>query len=527
MQRQLGLHAHEKMTYSGRVKAKQMDLRRQLREGLDDEGQKLPELVPGSVGEGLRPGSIQAVPSWRVAMIKGERSLDKESINDYITKKRQMFLLEYALAVKRQEIHYLEEMAGSEERKLSRAQKLLEEDSLMFDQFLKENDMNSVQAIKVAEQETKVKLEKMAEIKRLMTKMMKIKSDISKYDDTMREYKLYKDFLFKLSPVEWQEAQLAKMEAANVLAAKKAEELEKEKRKAEKARESKPASKRGIESRASFSGRELPLLRDSRISSRQSAKSPTQTEKASPVPKLDAVDFDYEVEPELYFADPKELLDLLTELEEQNLSLIQNSREAEEALEEFRRIMEHTQRKMEQEKEQLTSQIDMMNHTIGREKERSAELELKARLFNFGKYKSDDQEGMLDNLSRKVEQVYRSCVGDSEASLSTLQMLANIESFLGELVEKVEMIPSDNLMVIERAKDKERRLRQRDEKIRQQKEHQEERMKKALERAQADIKRTTGRKLMSRSQPTTLKAKADKVTDITDKEKEQQLYFFS
>lgn len=42
---------------------------------------------------------------------------------------------------------------------------------------------------------------------------------------------------------------------------------------------------------------------------------------------------------------------------------------------------------------QLTQQIDIMTHTIHRERERAAELELRARLFNFGKYKSDDKVG--------------------------------------------------------------------------------------------------------------------------------------
>ena len=53
-----------------------------------------------------------------------------------------------------------------------------------------------------------------------------------------------------------------------------------------------------------------------------------------------------QAEPELYYTDPQQLLDLLTELEEQNLSLIQNSRETEEALEDIRYTMDLTQKKM-------------------------------------------------------------------------------------------------------------------------------------------------------------------------------------
>ena len=43
----------------------------------------------------------------------------------------------------------LEDLALAEERKLERAERFLEEDAAMFDEFLKENDKNSVEAIKM------------------------------------------------------------------------------------------------------------------------------------------------------------------------------------------------------------------------------------------------------------------------------------------------------------------------------------------------------------------------------------------
>ena len=51
-------------------------------------------------------------------------------------------------------------------------------------------------------------------------------------------------------------------------------------------------------------------------------------------------------EPQLYFSDPQQLLDIFAELEEQNLSLIQNSQETEEALEEMKQTIKQTQHKM-------------------------------------------------------------------------------------------------------------------------------------------------------------------------------------
>ena len=51
-----------------------------------------------------------------------------------------------------------------------------------------------------AEKETKEKLEKVAEIKKINAQMMGIRSEISKYEDTLKEYLLYKRFLEALTP---------------------------------------------------------------------------------------------------------------------------------------------------------------------------------------------------------------------------------------------------------------------------------------------------------------------------------------
>ncbi len=58
------------------------------------------------------------------------------------------FVYQYSLGVKRDEMRKLEEIAAAEERKLELAEQYLEEDAAMFDEFLKENDKNSVEAIK-------------------------------------------------------------------------------------------------------------------------------------------------------------------------------------------------------------------------------------------------------------------------------------------------------------------------------------------------------------------------------------------
>lgn len=39
------------------------------------------------------------------------------------------------------------------------------------------------------------------------------------------------------------------------------------------------------------------------------------------------------------------------------------------------------------------------------------------RMFSYGEFKQEDQEKMLEQLNKKVEEVYRSCIGDNEANI--------------------------------------------------------------------------------------------------------------
>jgi len=67
----------------------------------------------------------------------------------------------------------------------------------------------------------------------------------------------------------------------------------------------------------------------------------------------------------------------------------------------------------------------------------------------------------------------------------------------------------------------------REEKLEEQRLHQEERLRKALERAQADPKKRTGRKLVYRSDPPVMKRKQKEKDEMKEREEEELQYFFS
>lgn len=137
--RERGLKVHEKMTYSSRRNTQLASLRKQV---------LTPEIA--SRDSALRKAATQHEDTQFLLSTTKDRRLEKEDLQSYVDRKKEMFLVQYSLGVKRDEIQKLEEIASAEEKKLEAAEKYLEQSAAMFDDFLKENDKNAVEAIKMS-----------------------------------------------------------------------------------------------------------------------------------------------------------------------------------------------------------------------------------------------------------------------------------------------------------------------------------------------------------------------------------------
>ncbi|XP_026213755.1 cilia- and flagella-associated protein 100 isoform X2 [Anabas testudineus] len=490
----LALPIAEKTTHAARKMAK---LKKELEGELEEEKEDMRNLKHVK-SKATLPNQIPGRHELKMAMMKRE-NFTKESKHDLISMERQKAVLEMALMTKRSEILRMDKTIAKEERQLKQLEKLIERDNLKFEEFLRENEKKSVEARTFYEREAKSKQEKNAEIKKLNAEIGAIKSELTKYEEILLDYKRYKKLLFKLSPPEWQEAQSAKSMEATVPSG--GDTLDEPNR---------------SESKVSNAGRDLPS-RETRLSS---VHDDTVTIASNP----ESDSSDYEDDPQLYFTDPQQLLDLVTELTEQNLSLIQNSTRVEETVEELRQSMETTRKKIEKDEEQLALQINEINQRIEKEKARGNKLKQKVQLHVS--LNTQDQDVMFDALSEKVAEVHRSCVGERITNLTTLEKLTNIENRMSSLLLGLDSIPRDVLDMMKKIKDSEKRTREREEKLKEQREKQKERMRKYLERSLADSKKTSGRKLMPRYMPVAQKVKVC-TEDNIPAEDELHAYLFT
>ncbi|KAM8908333.1 cilia- and flagella-associated protein 100 isoform 1-T2 [Spinachia spinachia] len=426
------------------------------------------------------------------AMIRRDQ-ISRKGRHDLFSMERQKAVLEKSLTSKRSEIEVMDNAIMKEEEHLRRLEKLLELDNIHLKEFLRENEKKSVEARAFFEQEAKSKKEKSAAIKKLTAEIGAVTSEIADLQEILFDYTRYKDLLLELSPPEWKESQKAK------------------------ALKIPSADNNDWQSEVSDPGRELPSSKGAGLSSACRDTVSTNT-------GLDGDNSEYEDEPEMYFTDPQQLLDLVADLTDKSLSLIQNSTRVEETAEGLRHTMEETRQEIENEDKHLTLQIEDISRRINEEKARGNKLKQLVDLHVL--LKKEDQDVMWDALGEKVAEVHHFCVDDRITNLSTLEKLANIERRMATLLQDLENVDEESLEMMKKIKDSEKRSREREEKVKDQKEKQEERMRRYLERSMADSKKISGRKLMPRCKPFAQKVKVRNV-DNTPAEDEMHSYLFT
>jgi len=138
---QLDLKVHEKTTASSRISATKkvkdadlpmapmpVELARKMAMGKDDPQDSMPDATFLT--------TIATSPA--VGLLEPLRREEKD-VRGYVRKKREMFLVQMALDVKRAEILRLDEKARMKEEALKKSQAMLDEDVTRFETFLQAN----------------------------------------------------------------------------------------------------------------------------------------------------------------------------------------------------------------------------------------------------------------------------------------------------------------------------------------------------------------------------------------------------
>ena len=132
--------------------------------------------------------------------VQAESRRDKDDMSSFLSKKRQMFLVQMALDVKRREMRKLQDRATDRELCLRRAELVLEEDHVRFETFLKVNNESTSAALQRCEQISQLKRERMVDIKKMVGTVQQIDTRLTKQRAAIVDCVEYQIFLSMLTP---------------------------------------------------------------------------------------------------------------------------------------------------------------------------------------------------------------------------------------------------------------------------------------------------------------------------------------
>ncbi|TGZ66600.1 hypothetical protein CRM22_005238 [Opisthorchis felineus] len=332
-----------------------------------------------------------------------------------------MFMLEYSIAVQNAELERLKELAESEEKKLNMAEQCLEQDAALFDEFLKDNDKSSIEAITNAEQEARRRSAMIDEIRQLSVQQQKLTAENNRLRSVVQEYRGYKLFLECLVPEPHR------------------------------------------------SGRQI--IRQERRLAKEKAREEARRKLTVQLPLSGMFELCAEADNSV--------------LERHHQELKESIRVEEEKSKDF----------------SVTSQ-------------------------DFVGFEKKGQEAVLQELHNHIGEVYRTCIQKPDASLSSLQLLSEIESKMIALLQQISELPEGAVKAALHARERKHRLDVKERRRQEQQKHQEERLRKTLERAQAEPKMMHGRKIVARSEPPKMSKDDSKDLEALAKEEEEMRVLF-
>ncbi|RNF15737.1 flagellar associated protein [Trypanosoma cruzi] len=365
----------------------------------------------------IRGGALKSLLVHRSG--RGPRTVEiKEthSRETFIAKKREVGLMRLDLANKEAEIRHLEEEMDRAEKRVRQQQEQLASTEEKFNNFLKHSNLEQDAAVRRAEIESKAKLERLIDIKKLSAQISHMEQDMRKTEIQLDLCKEYKEFMDSITVPQWfydvlcslrvNDASEVILREAEAEYTRRAEELMVAMQKAEARRESQQPvafaerQKRGglreerhndekndgsledeegeqvpIEAQLEKLHQELEAEAQKRqVKATESIKKEVEALSVEEVRAVLDKEYPQERIP-MYFTEPDQILDIFINVEEGNLFLIQNSQELEEELERVAMEYFHEQEEMTTMMRQRHAQMESLATRIKEAQERLKQLE--------------------------------------------------------------------------------------------------------------------------------------------------------
>jgi len=146
--------------------------------------------------------------------------------------------------------------------------------------------------------------------------------------------------------------------------------------------------------------------------------------------------------------------------------------------------------------ENLETEIKQLEARIAEEKREAAKVEAVIESSVSGESRRGGEDKVLDDLEKVVLKIYEKCVGENEASISTIDMLHHIEVRMETLTQEQELLHPQKVELARVTCEKERRHREKEARLEKQRLMEAQRNRAALDRALAPPYRPEGKRIM-------------------------------
>ena len=127
----------------------------------------------------------------------------REPVRKFVEKRREMFLYQLNINEKREQIKEFEELSHLQEISLQQSMQMLEKDASTFQKYVEQNKNVTVSALRLAEDETRMKQKLNTDIKLNEERVNNMISLNTKKLEQLEKLFAYKKFLDKLTPEEF------------------------------------------------------------------------------------------------------------------------------------------------------------------------------------------------------------------------------------------------------------------------------------------------------------------------------------
>ncbi|KAL7056161.1 hypothetical protein AAHC03_021060 [Spirometra sp. Aus1] len=442
-----------------------------------------------------------------------------DQINTFIDDRKKICMMELAIRTKEGEIDRLNQMLKAESEFLSREEKdlLLRHDE--HDRYLKSICQRTAEAIHLAETEAHKRLVISERIKRTRYKLAHLNAECIKLEEEFIRLSTYKDFLDTV-----------------------ARTLQENKANISKTVSKMSASLNDPQATNKNHGEEGAITETAGVTEPVGGKTADDTETGTPVSWLketNSEDVTDSLSVNAFFKSPQDLVDILAELESNNLTLIENVQEQEEACERVRVKAARLQKILNVERNTVDAHISREKEEIDNLQRDVAEivvakdainefnlLERYEKIFNLGgidqfempwmreernnrKGNSTDKEEpkptvgeMLEILHDQIHKVYTKVFSsEGGARLDTLMMLKVLEVTIDDLSRTLSGYSRARVIKAKKIVDEHNRFLARQRQKQQEALAHEARLRRAVEKAREPPRWHRGRRIVERSCP--------------------------